>query len=603
MDILPSHVDFTTTLASTGLPVPLFVGLFANDPGKSALHSVAGWDAFNQQNAVLAKQNMRLSSIDTIEDNGTTYYTGVWIEGTGGYAIQRSADWSVVYNYWDANKNTLKIVDLDINEEGGVLRYTAIWRDSNGAQQKIVHDKGWDAFNAEGAILNAQGFYLVRVQSYQKSGEIHFTGIFETAPGPFSFLVISDWKIFHDHHLKMNNEGMRLIDFQYAPHSRAFIGIWQKSAVIQHLLYDHTWEGLVAQWQSLPSTTGLQLRNVEAYLAEPQWSKALATTLGTRAMGYAWKVSRKGKSIGEGVRTTRAAQDPIVANWTLDTRVNLCSASKIMTGVALTHLLFTKGYALNFVFDKPFYSFLESHLPKININPNIKSVTLRNLLTMRSGLQDIDPSGSLWNFLATYLQKGLEPGGVPGTTEKYINANYAILEGIVENVSGMSYVDYVTQFLLKPMGINTSVFSKTPDLLEKATLAYTNASDKSHGQYWGPMPFVGAGGWISSANEALKFLEGVRNNVVLPAPITQQMLEEEIGWTKVTSANNGTYYGWNGNLVNVANQNIRAAMVHFPSGYDAILLINSNYSAVGGDDAVAAMATAFKTREPALMWL
>jgi hypothetical protein len=75
--ILPSTEALTATLGNTGLPTPMFVGLYDSQSGKSELRSVEGWDAFNSAGNKLAQQGMRLISIDTIEDNGTTYYTGV----------------------------------------------------------------------------------------------------------------------------------------------------------------------------------------------------------------------------------------------------------------------------------------------------------------------------------------------------------------------------------------------------------------------------------------------------------------------------------------------------------------------------------------------
>jgi len=69
-----------------------------------------------------------------------------------------------------------------------------------------------------------------------------------------------------------------------------------------------------------------------------------------------------------------------------------------------------------------------------------------------------------------------------------------------------------------------------PDIPPAATLAYSNATDNRNGQYWGPLSCVAAGGWISSPNELMKFLAGVRNNVALSAQTTRMMFDDNLGW-------------------------------------------------------------------------
>ncbi len=140
---------------------------------------------------------------------------------------------------------------------------------------------------------------------------------------------------------------------------------------------------------------------------------------------------------------------------------------------------------------------------------------IRDLLTMKSGMvvdgtlfmDDVDA------FLAAYLKQGLV--GTPGITYAYSNTNFTILQALIERLSGTPYVDFVTQNVLVPMGVNTSVFNPNPDAPSVATLSYSSSSDPLPGIYWPPIQAVAAGGWISSAVELLKFAAGVREHVVL----------------------------------------------------------------------------------------
>jgi CubicO group peptidase (beta-lactamase class C family) len=249
------------------------------------------------------------------------------------------------------------------------------------------------------------------------------------------------------------------------------------------------------------------------------------------------------------------------------------------------HLLGSTGHNV----DEAFYPFIKNKVG--NINAGVKTVTIRNLLTMMSGMVvDGSLNGDLWPFLTTYLQQGLV--GTPGVTPAYSNTNFTILQGLIGELSGQDYVSYVNQKVLVPMGIDTNVFSPNPDPIGSATLTYSGASDTRHGQFWGHFDFTAPGGWIASANEILKFLVGVRNNVVLSAATTDKMFKESLGWYTYNGTY-GTYYHHNGGLGNGAtpSQGLNTGAIHFSEGYDAILLINSPRG-----DVINVMIEAFETR-------
>lgn len=44
----------------------------------------------------------------------------------------------------------------------------------------------------------------------------------------------------------------------------------------------------------------------------------------------------------------------------------------------------------------------------------------------------------------------------PGSAYLYSNSGYVLLAYVVEQVSGMSYADYVQQTILKPLGMKNS---------------------------------------------------------------------------------------------------------------------------------------------------
>ena len=79
-------------------------------------------------------------------------------------------------------------------------------------------------------------------------------------------------------------------------------------------------------------------------------------------------------------------------------------------------------------------------------------MTLRNILTHTSGLQDSDGVTSATDALA--FDRALPLAHVPGTTFDYSNAGAQLLSGIIATAAGMNADQWVAQTYFAPMGID-----------------------------------------------------------------------------------------------------------------------------------------------------
>jgi CubicO group peptidase (beta-lactamase class C family) len=78
-------------------------------------------------------------------------------------------------------------------------------------------------------------------------------------------------------------------------------------------------------------------------------------------------------------------------------------------------------------------------------------VTLKELMTHTSGLQDSDGAAAANNALA--FARGLTLAHVPGTTFDYSNAGVQLLSGIIAQAAGMGVDQLVDRTFFAPMGI------------------------------------------------------------------------------------------------------------------------------------------------------
>ena len=337
-------------------------------------------------------------------------------------------------------------------------------------------------------------------------------------------------------------------------------------------------------------------------------------------MGFAWAVSKSGAVAHHGGSgLARSSADGTAKSFTAGTRMNLASISKSVTAVAVLKLLASKNYDLD-------------HLDSVNIKPllcnqpagstwdrcpssfgsGVAQVSVERLLTMQSCLP---PDGTLWygsptksytdntkwKFLKDYLKtstqdcvatcatcmanNGNNCNCNQAQTYYYSNTNFTILEAIIESQSGQSYTSYVNQHVLQPMGIDTGIFSPVADAQSKATLAYLDANDTTAGNYNPTMTFIGAGGWISNADQLAKFAAGIAAHTVLTEDQTQIMSSKGLGWYP-GSDSCGSWYQHNGGLSgncfggdgspSSCCQGLHTGLVMFADGTGGVLLVNSD---------------------------
>lgn len=194
-------------------------------------------------------------------------------------------------------------------------------------------------------------------------------------------------------------------------------------------------------------------------------------------------------------------------------------------------------------------------------------------------------------FLAEYLTQDLV--GTPGKTYNYSNTNFTLLQVLYEVLTDGapgSYVSSVAMNVFAPMGITSAEITATPAPATEA-LFYADRDDTRPGQMWPAMQAVGPGGWLGTASGVLTFLTGIRANAVLDPATTELMFTQELGWYRAMTPF-GPYYHHNGGLFTGAKpaQETHTGAIHFPAGYDAVLLVNAV-----SPDIIRLMARAFTT--------
>jgi serine-type D-Ala-D-Ala carboxypeptidase/endopeptidase len=173
--------------------------------------------------------------------------------------------------------------------------------------------------------------------------------------------------------------------------------------------------------------------------------------------GVAWGVLLDGELVhtgGAGTYRVGETRTP-----TADTVFRIASMTKSFTAATLLLLRDEGRLGLD--------DAVAAHLPALSgwrpLTADSPLVTIRQLLTMSSGLPTDDPWGDRQQGLDVdqfmeLLAAGARPAWPPGTTFEYSNLGYGILGRLITAVAGAEYREVVLDRILRPLGMTSTAY-------------------------------------------------------------------------------------------------------------------------------------------------
>lgn len=210
---------------------------------------------------------------------------------------------------------------------------------------------------------------------------------------------------------------------------------------------------------------------------------------------------------------------------TPQTQFYLGSITKSFTALAAMNLVQEGKLDL----DKP----VQDYLPWFKVADEVASqtITTRQLLNHTSGLSATqDPNVDVYTDTlkeqAQYLQY-VQPVAKPGTQYEYYNQNYRLVGCLIEEISGVSYEEYLTQHIFIPMEMKNTV--TTPEKAGELAQGYARmlglpvAMEQEYNP--GALP---SGYTISTAEDMAKYLIVHLNNTVNESTYLDSALMDQL---------------------------------------------------------------------------
>ena len=127
------------------------------------------------------------------------------------------------------------------------------------------------------------------------------------------------------------------------------------------------------------------------------------------------------------------------------------------------------------------------YIPSLNniqyLTTDSPPITIQHLLTMSAGFPEDNPWGDRQlddsdEELIEFIEKGISFSNSPGVSYEYSNLGFAMLGNIIKKVSGVSYQQYITDNILRPLRMNDSKWEYTEIPADQLALGYHWVNDQ-----------------------------------------------------------------------------------------------------------------------------
>jgi CubicO group peptidase (beta-lactamase class C family) len=215
-------------------------------------------------------------------------------------------------------------------------------------------------------------------------------------------------------------------------------------------------------------------------------------------------------------------------------RFNIASVTKTFTGVTVMQLVEEGRLSLEDTMTQWLSKSITDNIP------NSDQITIRQLLSMTSGIYNADPftntpeTGAYYQdllrdpslifnnqtpeaFLTKYVYRQ-QPAFAPGTSFDYNNSNYRLLGLIIESVTGSTLAEAYREQIIEPLGLRNTFLAGVEEISDGYKPGYTDLNQDGQLENLGAASLLesgASGGLISTVEDLTQFSQGLFSGELL----------------------------------------------------------------------------------------
>ena len=226
----------------------------------------------------------------------------------------------------------------------------------------------------------------------------------------------------------------------------------------------------------------------------------------SRVPGAAWGIVVDGELAHIGVSGYREL--PTKAPVTRDSVFRIASMTKSFTAMAIMKLRDEGKISL----DAPVTRYVPELKSLRYPTSDSPRITVRDLLSHAEGFPEDNPWGDQQlaaseEEFTRMLQQGIPFSNAPGIAYEYSNYGFAILGRVVTNASGLPYRQYISEMILKPLGMTSTTLE--PASVPRDRIAHGYRWEDEQWKEEPPLPdgaFGAMGGMLTSVADLSKYV-------------------------------------------------------------------------------------------------
>jgi len=438
----------------------------------------------------MRNNKFELTDIDIHVVASQLYYSAIFTSG-----VAKTTTWDLTPDAFISKTALLQNQGINLislrayaNPQDGQIHYFGIYQ-SGGGPQKFLTARNFTAFKAYVDASASGGYFLTCLASYLQGGGDLYIGVLRSGykQGPHQYDVFAgDWNSIANQIIADAAKGLRLVSLtndgqlNYAGAWMAGTDPFEVVAATDAAVFD----------RKTGELGGAGLSPVRV-LIESRFQPPIGLGTALHGMldrnptggftgGYTYSVYEKGALTARGgVGFARAAWDAApdhkLTAMNSTTRLDIGSVTKWIAAVAIYKELETdKTHSLNTTVKQALGQVVDWNTAA----SGVADITINELLNMDSGINEGNCGSENYYSVATWLQcvvknctqpyAGTLPKGVPYTCQSpgpphivsaYSDPDFTMLRVVIENLTQMSFEEYVHRTLFVPLGINDPAYS------------------------------------------------------------------------------------------------------------------------------------------------
>lgn len=177
-----------------------------------------------------------------------------------------------------------------------------------------------------------------------------------------------------------------------------------------------------------------------------------------------------------------------------------------------------------------------------------KNIAIHHLMSNTSGIPDFQnfPDNDEFERLSISVEKTidrfkhLELLFSPGTSFYYSSSGFVLLGYIIEQVTGKTYEDAMTEFIFKPLGMSNSGYDHPSVILLNRASGYTESIVPENADYFEMDTPHAAGALYSTVEDLYLYSQALRQNMLVSDKILKSFFTKHI----MMNQSLGYGYGW-----------------------------------------------------------